>query len=60
MMKYHVLLKIVNPKRVILKEMTEKLITVRKSLSEKKAELDSADEKLQTKSALIKVHDITL
>jgi len=43
MMSYHELLKIVNPKRALVKEMNEKLIVVRKSLAEKRAKLKAVE-----------------
>jgi len=36
MLKYHELLKIVNPKRAAVKEMTEKLAIVRAGLAQKR------------------------
>jgi hypothetical protein len=39
MLKYHELLKIVNPKREKVKEMSEKLAIVRSSLAEKRKRL---------------------
>ena len=38
------LLKIVNPKRALVKEMNEKLVVVRKSLAEKRARLKAVVE----------------
>ena len=46
MMKYHELLKIVNPKREKVKEMNAKLAIVRKRLAEKMAALAAVEKKL--------------
>jgi dynein heavy chain len=48
MMSYHELLKIVNPKRALVKEMNEKLAVVRKSLAEKRARLKAVEEKIES------------
>jgi len=48
MMSYHELLKIVNPKRALVKEMNEKLTVVRKSLAEKRAKLKAVEEKIDS------------
>lgn len=47
MMKYHELLKIVNPKRAKVIEMNEKLAVVRAMLKEKRAKLAEVEEKMQ-------------
>jgi len=47
-MSYHELLKIVNPKRKMVKEMTEKLAIVRSSLAEKRARLKAVEEKMES------------
>jgi dynein heavy chain len=46
MLKYHELLKIVNPKRAKVREMAEKLILVRGSLAEKRKRLREVEEKI--------------
>jgi dynein heavy chain len=46
MMKYHELLKVVNPKREKVKEMNAKLAIVRASLAEKRAKLKAVQEKI--------------
>eukprot|EP00352_Strombidinopsis_acuminata_P004024 CAMPEP_0176401932 /NCGR_PEP_ID=MMETSP0126-20121128/48836_1 /TAXON_ID=141414 ORGANISM="Strombidinopsis acuminatum, Strain SPMC142" /NCGR_SAMPLE_ID=MMETSP0126 /ASSEMBLY_ACC=CAM_ASM_000229 /LENGTH=297 /DNA_ID=CAMNT_0017779171 /DNA_START=1201 /DNA_END=2094 /DNA_ORIENTATION=+ len=47
MMKYHELLKIVNPKRAKVIEMNEKLAVVRAMLKEKRQKLAEVEEKMQ-------------
>lgn len=47
MMKYHELLKIVNPKRLKVKEMNEKLAIVRANLAEKRQKLKEVEEKIE-------------
>jgi dynein heavy chain len=46
MMKYHELLKVVNPKREKVKEMNATLAVVRKSLAEKRAQLKEVQDKI--------------
>jgi len=46
MITYHEVLKIVNPKRIIVAEMTAKLEIVMKNLNEKRAKVKAIDEKL--------------
>lgn len=46
MVTYHEVLKIVNPKRIIVAEMTAKLEVVMKNLNEKRAQVKAIDEKL--------------
>jgi dynein heavy chain len=46
MMKYHELLKIVNPKRAKVKEMNEMLAKVRASLAEKRKRLKEVEDKI--------------
>lgn len=46
MMKYHELLKIVNPKRAKVKEMNEMLAKVRASLAEKRKKLKEVEDKI--------------
>lgn len=46
MLKYHELLKVVNPKRAKVKEMTEMLTVVRAKLAEKRAKLKEVEEKI--------------
>jgi len=46
MMKYHELLKIVNPKRLKVKEMNEMLAVVRASLAEKRKKLKEVEDKI--------------
>jgi len=46
MMKYHELLKIVNPKREKVKEMNEMLAKVRASLAEKRKKLKEVEDKI--------------
>jgi len=53
-MSYHELLKIVNPKRALVKEMTEKLTVVRKSLAEKRAKLKAVEEKIESLEKLFR------
>jgi hypothetical protein len=48
MLGYYELLKIVNPKRKAVKEMTEKLIVVRASLAEKREKLRLVEEKIDS------------
>ena len=48
MMSYHELLKIVNPKRALVKEMNDKLKVVRASLAEKRARLKAVEEKIDS------------
>lgn len=48
MMQYHELLKIVNPKRALVKEMNAKLDVVRKSLKEKRERLAAVQEKIDS------------
>jgi dynein heavy chain len=52
MLKYHDLLKIVNPKRIAVKEMTDKLKIVRAGLAEKRARLKEVEEKLAKLQAM--------
>ena len=52
MIKYHELLKIVNPKRIAVKEMTDKLKIVRAGLAEKRAKLKAVEEKLAKLQAM--------
>lgn len=54
MMSYHELLKIVNPKRALVKEMNEKLTVVRKSLAEKRAKLKAVEEKIESLEKLFR------
>lgn len=51
MITYHEVLKIVNPKRAIAKEMTEKLEVVMSGLNEKRAQVKAIDDKLAKLSA---------
>jgi dynein heavy chain len=46
MLKYHELLKIVNPKRAAVREMSEKLAVVRAGLAEKRKRLREVEEKI--------------
>jgi len=46
MMKYHELLKIVNPKRAKVKEMNEMLAKVRASLASKRKMLKEVEDKI--------------
>jgi hypothetical protein len=48
MMQYHELLKIVNPKRILVKEMNEKLVIVRADLKKKLARLKAVEEKIES------------
>jgi len=48
MLSYYELLKIVNPKRAKVKEMTEMLTVVRASLAEKRAKLKLVEDKIQS------------
>ena len=47
-MSYHELLKIVNPKRLKVAEMNEKLSIVRASLAEKRKKLREVEEKIES------------
>ena len=48
MMQYHELLKIVNPKRLKVAEMNEKLAIVRANLIEKRKKLKEVEEKIES------------
>ena len=48
MIKYHEVLKIVNPKRAIASEMSEKLAVVQAQLSEKRAKVKEINDKLES------------
>lgn len=48
MMQYHELLKIVNPKRLKVAEMNEKLAIVRANLAEKRKKLREVEEKIES------------
>ena len=48
MMQYHELLKIVNPKRLKVAEMNEKLAIVRANLAEKRKKLKEVEEKIES------------
>ena len=47
-MQYHELLKIVNPKRLKVAEMNEKLAIVRANLAEKRKKLREVEEKIES------------
>lgn len=47
-MSYHQLLKIVNPKRLKVAEMNEKLSIVRANLAEKRKKLKEVEEKIES------------
>jgi len=48
MIKYHEVLKIVNPKRAIAKEMGDKLAIVQANLNEKRQKVKEINEKLDS------------
>jgi dynein heavy chain len=48
MMQYHELLKIVNPKRILVKEMNEKLVVVRADLKKKLERLKAVEDKIES------------
>jgi dynein heavy chain len=52
MVKYHELLKIVNPKRIAVKEMSDKLKIVRAGLAEKRKRLKEVEDKLAALQAM--------
>lgn len=47
-MQYHELLKIVNPKRLKVSEMNDKLAIVRANLAEKRKKLREVEEKIES------------
>lgn len=54
MMQYHELLKIVNPKRIKVKELNEELKIVRANLAEKRARLKAVEEKIDSLERMFK------
>ena len=46
MLKYHEVLKVVNPKRAVVKEMSEQLAIVQADLNEKRTKVKEIDEKI--------------